>query len=92
MGSWDRLSSWSFADISQLGLHRICNPDPEKFAVSLHRMLNAYLWMFGTPANHHLVYTPPHAANFGCHIYNEKTGKASHIKGNVFFSLAGQKL
>lgn len=44
-----------------LGLHKICNPDPERVAVSLH------------------LYTPPHAATRGCHIFCEKTGKPSQV-------------
>ncbi|KAJ5625540.1 cysteine dioxygenase [Penicillium lagena] len=55
----------------KLGLHRISNPDPDNFAISLH------------------LYTPPNAALHGFCLYNEKTGKAKHIKQNRFYSFRG---
>ncbi|KAF2102153.1 cysteine dioxygenase [Rhizodiscina lignyota] len=57
-----------------LGLHKISNPDPENFAVSLH------------------LYTPPNAAIYGCHMFDEKTGKASHVTQCNFYSESGLKL
>ncbi|EPE30201.1 RmlC-like cupin [Glarea lozoyensis ATCC 20868] len=37
------------------------------------------------------LYTPPNAAKFGCRIYDEKTGKSSHITQSNFYSEYGQK-
>lgn len=58
----------------KLGLHRISNPDPDSFAVSLH------------------LYTPPNAAVYGCHMFDERTGKASHVTQCNFYSESGLKL
>ncbi|OQD75249.1 hypothetical protein PENDEC_c008G00303 [Penicillium decumbens] len=58
----------------KLGLHRISNPSPDNFAISLH------------------LYTPPNAAIHGFCLYDEKTGKAKHIKQNNFFSIRGMRL
>ncbi|KAK2767478.1 Cysteine dioxygenase [Arachnomyces sp. PD_36] len=57
----------------KLGLHKISNPDPESFAVSLH------------------LYTPPNAAQFGCSVFDEKTGQSHHTKQCNFFSFKGIK-
>jgi cysteine dioxygenase len=38
------------------------------------------------------LYTPPHAANFGFNLFDEKTGKATHIKQAGFFSDCGKVL
>jgi cysteine dioxygenase len=38
------------------------------------------------------LYTPPHAANFGFNLFDEKTGRATHIKQAGFFSKRGEKL
>ena len=35
------------------------------------------------------LYTPPHAANFGFNLFDEKTGKTTHIKQAGFFSERG---
>ncbi|KAL1849706.1 Cysteine dioxygenase [Paecilomyces lecythidis] len=58
----------------KLGLHKISNPDPKNFAISLH------------------LYTPPNAANYGFSLFDEKTGKAKHIKQCDFYSRHGQKV
>ncbi|KAJ5656747.1 hypothetical protein N7507_008697 [Penicillium longicatenatum] len=58
----------------KLGLHRISNPDPNNFAISLH------------------LYTPPNAAKEGFCLYDEKTGKAKHIKQTHFYSVRGKRL
>ncbi|KAJ5526876.1 hypothetical protein N7513_011035 [Penicillium frequentans] len=58
----------------KLGLHRISNPDPKNFAISLH------------------LYTPPNAAKEGFCLYDEKTGKAKHIKQTHFYSVRGKRL
>lgn len=36
------------------------------------------------------LYTPPHAANFGFNLFDEKTGKCTHIKQAGFFSDGGR--
>ncbi|KAI1628611.1 cysteine dioxygenase [Exophiala viscosa] len=36
------------------------------------------------------LYTPPHAANFGFNLFDEKTGKATHIHQAGFYSDRGQ--
>lgn len=36
------------------------------------------------------LYTPPHAANFGFNLFDEKTGKCTHIKQAGFFSDSGR--
>jgi len=38
------------------------------------------------------LYTPPHAANFGFNLFDEKTGRPTHIKQAGFFSNRGEKL
>ncbi|KAK4176007.1 RmlC-like cupin domain-containing protein [Triangularia setosa] len=38
------------------------------------------------------LYTPPNVAKGGCHIFNEKTGKKSHIKNCGYYSAYGKKL
>ncbi|MCJ1237103.1 Cysteine dioxygenase [Varicellaria rhodocarpa] len=57
----------------KLGLHKISNPDPEFFAVSLH------------------LYTPPNAAKRGCNMFDELTGKSSHVQQCDFYSEKGLK-
>ncbi|KAJ9386446.1 hypothetical protein DTO063F5_3709 [Paecilomyces variotii] len=58
----------------KLGLHKISNPDPSNFAISLH------------------LYTPPNAATYGFSLFDEKTGKAKHIKQCDFYSRHGRKV
>jgi cysteine dioxygenase len=36
------------------------------------------------------LYTPPHAANFGFNLFDEQTGKCTHIKQAGFFSDGGK--
>jgi cysteine dioxygenase len=38
------------------------------------------------------LYTPPHAANFGFNLFDEKTGKPTHIKQAGFFSDRGKPI
>ena len=38
------------------------------------------------------LYTPPHAANFGFNLFDERTGKTTHIRQAGFFSNRGQRL
>ncbi|SLM35564.1 cysteine dioxygenase [Lasallia pustulata] len=37
------------------------------------------------------LYTPPNAAIVGCNLYDEQTGKPSHVPQGSFFSELGQK-
>ncbi|KAL6807881.1 RmlC-like cupin domain-containing protein [Trichoderma sp. SZMC 28013] len=36
------------------------------------------------------LYTPPNVAREGCHIFDEKTGKRSHVPGCMYFSMYGR--
>ncbi|KAF8865798.1 cysteine dioxygenase [Acephala macrosclerotiorum] len=38
------------------------------------------------------LYTPPNAAKEGCYIYNETTGKRSHVTQSNFYSEYGEKV
>lgn len=38
------------------------------------------------------LYTPPHAARFGCRIFNEQSGQASHVKMSTLFSNHGVRV
>jgi cysteine dioxygenase len=53
----------------QIGLHRVFNPNPVEPAMSLHRVLS----------DPRAVYTPPNAAEFGFHVYDERTSKSSFV-------------
>lgn len=55
------------------GLHKILNPDPEEYAVSLH------------------LYAPPNAAKEGCQVFDEETGKATHVIQYDLYSEMGQR-
>jgi len=57
--------------------------------LGLHRISNPDLSSIAVSLH---LYTPPNAANFGCHIFDEQTGKASHVKQCHFFSDQGRKL
>ncbi|KAL4911242.1 hypothetical protein BDW74DRAFT_6587 [Aspergillus multicolor] len=37
------------------------------------------------------LYTPPNAAHYGFSIFDEKSGKASHIKQSHFYSIRGER-
>ncbi|KAJ6036552.1 hypothetical protein N7540_000831 [Penicillium herquei] len=87
--------------ILKLGLHKIFNPDPEEFAISLHREFfistsHTYWAQSYTYYGAHIytcaVYTPPNAAKEGFCLYDEKTGKAKHIKQTHFYSVRGKRL
>ncbi|KAJ9608421.1 Cysteine dioxygenase [Cladophialophora chaetospira] len=57
--------------------------------IGLHKISN--------PSNDQLavslhLYTPPHAANFGFNLFDEKTGKPTHIKQAGFFSNRGKPM
>jgi len=71
----------------KLGLHRISNPDPQDYAVSLHRKLDLSMWPnFNLPRT---VYTPPNAAVYGCNVFNEENGHSTHINKCTVFSEYG---
>jgi cysteine dioxygenase len=55
--------------------------------IGLHKISNPSM---GEPAVSLHLYTPPHAANFGFHLFDEKTGKSTHIKQAGFFSDSGR--
>lgn len=74
----------------KLGLHRISNPDPDDFAISLHRTSPELETLYRKLTDK--VYTPPNAAIHGFCIYDEKTGKAIHIKQTNYYSRRGQRL
>ncbi|PHH87242.1 hypothetical protein CDD83_9134 [Cordyceps sp. RAO-2017] len=38
------------------------------------------------------LYTPPNVAKGGCHIFDEKTGKSSHVPGCHYYSAYGRLL
>jgi len=38
------------------------------------------------------VYTPPNVEKKGCHIFNEETGKKSHVPGCNYFSAYGKRV
>ena len=76
----------------ELGLHKISNPDPENIAVSLHRKSNDGKARYEWKADRYTVYTPPNAAHHGCYIYNEMSGKRSHITQSNFYSVRGEKV
>lgn len=80
-----------------LGLHKISNPDAAAYAVSLHCTLNSgtplltiwsgHVWIltYGVA-----VYTPPNAAVYGCNMFDEQTGKPTHVRQADFFSEYGR--
>lgn len=84
----------------QLGLHRISNPDPDDFAISLHRKFTLFpvvssleSWTQGLSDTYSCtVYTPPNAAIHGFCLYDEKSGKAMHIKQTNYYSVRGKRL
>ncbi|KAL9631616.1 MAG: hypothetical protein Q9204_004156 [Flavoplaca sp. TL-2023a] len=68
-----------------LGLHKISNPDPEEYAVSLHcKLVSAFSPRFYHAALHVslcswlAVYTPPNAAIKGYKVFDPDTGIANH--------------
>jgi cysteine dioxygenase len=74
----------------ELGLHRVTNEGSD-FAVSLHCMQTRdpiHWYRRLTFA----VYTPPNVARGGCHIFDEKTGRRSHVSSCQYFSAYGRLL
>ena len=76
----------------ELGLHKISNPDEKEIAVSLHRECLADLQLIEKLTDEKTVYTPPNAAKEGCNIFNEQTGKRSHVMQSNFYSEFGRKV
>lgn len=65
-----------------IGLHRVHNPSSDQIAVSLHRECTSKTPVQRDQSNHviiFIVYTPPNAADYGYHIFDEATGSASHV-------------
>ena len=54
--------------------------------IGLHKISNASATEVAVSLH---LYTPPHAANFGFNLFDEKTGKTTHIKQVGFFSERG---
>lgn len=76
----------------ELGLHKITNPDPNDCAISLHRKCSTPCDSIELSLSAFLVYTPPNARIEGCHIFNEQTGKQSHVTQSEFYSEFGRRL
>ena len=55
--------------------------------IGLHKIANASDTEMAVSLH---LYTPPHAANFGFNLFDEKTGKCTHIKQAGFYSDRGQ--
>lgn len=82
-----------------LGLHRMSNEGSD-VAVSLHckpsflpvdtRISFCEVHTDGLALT--LVYTPPHVARKGCHVFDEKTGKRKHVAGHSYHSAYGKIL
>ncbi|KAL8871213.1 MAG: hypothetical protein Q9174_002907 [Haloplaca sp. 1 TL-2023] len=66
------------------GLHRIYNPEPFEYAVSLHAKTIV------ENSDGHPVYTPPNAAIDGCRVFDEATGESKHVKEYSFHSQYGK--
>jgi cysteine dioxygenase len=76
-----------------IGLHRIKNRSVGGFAVSLH--LYTVSWPFRyqiTMSSSADDLKPPNAAKHGCHIFDERTGKKSHVAQCHFYSEYGIKM
>ena len=56
--------------------------------LGLHRVMNPSLDEFAISLH---LYTPPNAAKHGCHIFDESTGKKSHVAQCHFYSEFGVK-
>lgn len=75
-----------------IGLHRVHNPSSSQVAVSLHcefPVPHAYVTQADTDVL--AVYTPPNAADYGYNIFDEDTGRASHVSQAHSLSKASEK-
>lgn len=79
------------ADVLQHGLHKILNPDPEEYAISLHRKSKSYEVFHPCAELISQVYAPPNAANEGCQVFDEETGKATHVIQYNLYSEMGRR-
>jgi cysteine dioxygenase len=77
----------------ELGLHRVSNEGSD-FAVSLHRMYIPCTRVYCTHVltERATVYTPPNVAKGGCYIFDQKTGKRSHVAKCGYYSAYGKLL
>jgi cysteine dioxygenase len=80
----------------ELVSHRISNPDEKNAAVSLHcksptSYCDGVSALRSNESDIFVVYTPPNATKFGCRIYDERTGKSSHVTQSNFFSTFGKR-
>lgn len=77
----------------ELGLHRVSNKGSD-FAVSLHRKINptSSIDTCREANRNYAVYTPPNVAREGCNIFDEKTGRSSHVPGCLYYSAFGRLL
>lgn len=57
--------------------------------IGLHKIENASMDELAVSLH---LYTPPHAANYGFHLFDENSGKKSHIKTAPLYSVYGQKV
>ncbi|KAF7955460.1 uncharacterized protein EAE97_000719 [Botrytis byssoidea] len=57
--------------------------------LGLHRISNPDLENVAVSLH---LYTPPNAAREGCHIFDEKTGRKSHVTQSNFYSVFGQRV
>jgi cysteine dioxygenase len=75
-----------------LGLHRVQNASSTECAVSLHLYTVNQLPSAHKVSEANLVSQPPNAAKHGCHIFDESTGKKSHVSQSHFYSEFGVKI
>ena len=76
----------------ELGLHRVTNEGSD-FAVSLHCKTPLMTeTLVSRLTEDGLVYTPPNVARGGCHIFDEKTGRSSHVPSCHYYSAYGRLL
>ncbi|KAK4507645.1 hypothetical protein PRZ48_001380 [Zasmidium cellare] len=75
----------------QLGLHRMANPSKDEVAVSLHLYTVSVVSRFMLDAEL-IILQPPNAAKHGCHIFDPKTGKKTHVSQGHFYSELGVKM
>ena len=76
----------------RLGLHKVENASDTEVAISLHLYTVCHR-CFHCIMPFLLIYSqPPNAAKHGCHIFNESTGKKTHMKMSHFYSEFGVKI
>lgn len=79
----------------ELGLHRVTNQGGD-FAVSLHCRnpvrTPLVVHLSGKLTCNSAVYTPPNVAKKGCHVFDQETGRKSHVSGCHYHSAYGKLL